>query len=374
MKKLLVSLWVLSLLLCGAAFAGQGEEAGATVKCEIVKGSYVIRIPDANGDLGWLADDMAQDDSVVRLAGAELVDGEFVVQYDPVGDGDMSVCVRHYMGGACDQRYGWDLRVENGAVVECTGGSYTASPDEAEQDPFLSGEWLEAETQFTQMTIARNAARGWDVEIASPMTHGAYIFKATIVYDCDRDGFVYDKGKYWDVPITDSDEDVELGEARVAGATGIFRFTGDGEDLRLIWTDDDHAEQEVVFARADAAGAAADFLGEWNDDRVSATIDARAGGYMVTIAGANGASDSTMWQYTCAYDEETDSLVSDGEIATKVDIHFDEAGNSSEEVVYEDGEASFRIDNEGRLVWDDRKENAGEGRAFERVPEDEQAE
>ena len=252
MKRLFAMLLALSLLLCGTAIAEESEAAGTVIHCDIEDGSYVIRIADENGDLGWLADDMSQDDTVVRLASAELVGDEFVVIYEPVGDGEICVAVKHFTGIACDQVQTWDLTVQDGAVVECTGGSYSASPEAADMDALLVGEWLEAETQFTQMTIEANEERGWDVEIVSPMTHGAYVFKTTIYYDCDRNGFVYDKGKFWDLPITDSDEEVELGEAKIAGSTGIFSFSGDDQNLFLSWIDDSDPEQEVVFCPAEA--------------------------------------------------------------------------------------------------------------------------
>ena len=252
MKKLFAVLLTLALLCGLAAFAEAGDAAGTVVNCAIEDGSYVIRISDESGDLGWLADDMSQDDSVVKLGRAELEDGAFVVRYDPVGDGDIAVSVKHYLGVACDEAFTWDLSVKDGAVRECTGGSHTASPDEAEQDALLSGEWLERETQFTQMTVEKNEGRGWNVEAVSPMTHGAYVFKTTIYYDCDLDSFVYDKGKFWNVPITDGEEETELGEAAVAGTVGSFAFTGDADDLCLVWHDDQTPEQEVVCRPASA--------------------------------------------------------------------------------------------------------------------------
>lgn len=66
---------------------------------------------------------MAQDDSIVKLYSAELVEDTFVVRYDPVGDGDVTVAVRHYTGIACDELYTFDLHVEGGAVTEEVSGS-----------------------------------------------------------------------------------------------------------------------------------------------------------------------------------------------------------------------------------------------------------
>ena len=232
--RLLVPVVIAALCLTGLALA---EPADAPVRCDIEDGVYVIRIPDPEGDLGWLADDMAQDDSVVKLADEALEGDEYVVRYAPAGDGEVTVAVRHYIGIACDRMYTWDLTVKDGVVQENTGGSFTAAPDEAELDPYFSGEWLEEETQFTQLTVAKGEDRGWDVEAVAPLTHGAYVFKTTVYYDCDLNAFVYDKGKFWDVPITDSEDAPELGEAKVAGTTGSFTLDGDADALaRPVFT------------------------------------------------------------------------------------------------------------------------------------------
>jgi len=251
MKKLFAIMLALALLICSVAAVA--EEAKAEIKCDIVDGSYVIRIPDENGDLGWLADDMAQDDSVVKLAKAELEGKEFVVQYDPTGDGEVSVGVRHYYNGiACDEYHTWDLSVKDGKVTEATGGSYTASPDPETFDPYLIGEYDSADGMAT-MTIAKNeGGRAWDVDMSGAQSHGGYVFKTTIYYDCELDRFVYDKGKTWNVEITDSEEAPELGEAAVAGQTGAFFFTGNPDDMILTWLRDEDSENTVDFQRKDA--------------------------------------------------------------------------------------------------------------------------
>ena len=251
MMKKLISLLLTAALLLGCASAFAEEQADAAIRCEIVDGSYVIRMPVAEGDTGWKADDMAQDDTVVKLGSAEIVDGVYVVRYDPTGDGEVTVRLRHFNGIACDDMHTWDLRVANGAVQENFAGSHTMSPAEEEQDSLLSGEWLEKDTQFTQMTVEKNPERGWDVEVASPMTHGAYIFRATVYFDCELDAFIYDGGAFWEVPITDSDEEVELGDPAVSGTSGSFTIqAGENEEVFLLWYDTSLPEEETVFARA----------------------------------------------------------------------------------------------------------------------------
>lgn len=248
MKKIITL--ILIALMSLVSFTALAD--GSSINCLIENGSFIIQIDDPEGDMGWVADDMAQDDSIVKLYDADLIEDTFVVRYDPVGDGDVTVGVRHYTGIACDELHTFDLHVENGAVTESTGGSYTASPDPTEQDPFLIGDWLEKETQFTQMTIEKNpSGRAWDVEIASPLTHGAYIFKATVYYDCELDAFVYDKGKFWEVPISE-EENPELGEAKIAGSTGSFTIGGTEEALTLTWYSDVNPDERVVFEKSKA--------------------------------------------------------------------------------------------------------------------------
>ena len=69
-------------------------------------------------------------------------------------------------------------------------------PTEVDQD-WIVGRWTECETQFTEMTVEKNPAVGWDVVIASPLTHGAYIFKTTVRYNA---GFYFDAANFliWD--------------------------------------------------------------------------------------------------------------------------------------------------------------------------------
>lgn len=244
MKKICVILMALAMLLSVSALA--------EVQGEIVDGGYVIHVPDANGDLGWLASDMSQDDTVVRLESAGLEGDEYVARYAPTGDGDVCVGVRHFTGIACDEAFTWDLSVRDGAVVEVTGGSHTASPDPAEADPYLIGKW-ETANGMTALEIEKNpSGSAWDVEITGAQSHGGYVFKTTVYYDCELDSFVYDKGKFWQVPITDSETPPELGEANVAGTSGSFRFVGAPENLSLSWYDSESPDQTVEFFREGA--------------------------------------------------------------------------------------------------------------------------
>ena len=263
MKKTLAFILAASMVFGTVVMAEDMDNTAAReISCQIEEGSYVIQIPVEEGDLGWKADDMGQDDSIVVLGSEEIADGNYTVRYDAVADGEMTVAVRHYYNAfAIDQVITWDLVVRDGVVAEVKGGSETRldpAEDQENLDPYLSGEWKEAETQFSTMTVTQNNELGWDVEIVSPLTHGAYVFKTTVYRDCEND-FVYDKGKYWDVPITDGENDAPLGEAKIAGTTGSFTFEEGENDLKLVWYDDQRPEETIVFERTnEEKGVSAD--------------------------------------------------------------------------------------------------------------------
>ena len=251
MKKLFAVILAAALLICSVTAVA--EAAKPEIKCDIVDGSYVIRIPDESGDLGWRADDMAQDDFVVKLAKSGLEDKEFVVQYDPTGDGEVTVGVRHYYNSiACDEYHTWDLSVKDGKVTEVTGGTYTASPAPETIDAALLGEYLSADG-MSMMEITKNeSGQAWDVKIDGATSHDGYEFVATIYFDCEMNHFVYDKGKTWVLPITDSEEEPELGEPNAFGLVGTFYPVGNPEDMILTWMREEDAGNTMNFQRIDA--------------------------------------------------------------------------------------------------------------------------
>ena len=68
------------------------------------------------------------------------------------------------------------------------------------------------------------------------MTHGAYLFRAEIRYDCEQDALVYTDGAFYDIPITDQEEEAELGEPTVSGTKGSFSLSQDDSGgIVLAW-------------------------------------------------------------------------------------------------------------------------------------------
>lgn len=172
----------------------------------------------------------------------------------------------------------------------------------------------------------------------------------------------------------DSEDEIVDVDFEYEGAE--FRFDENG---MLVWDDEGLEEDDgmlfehtIGWIDPDYVGPGHHFVGEWSDGRVSISIKETMEDYQVIIAASGSAFDGAYWAFSCDYDAETDCLVSNGEVAQKVEYAYSEDGEEySEEVVYEDDEAMLRLNEEGKLLWYEKKEDAGAGRVFEFVPETE---
>ena len=108
------------------------------------------------------------------------------------------------------------------------------------------------------------------------------------------------------------------------------------------------------------------YSGIWQCDRATAEIIWEEEGYRVLIQWGSSAWELTEWEYSCYYQEADNTMVAtDG---SRVELTFNDAGEETNcRVVYEDGKAVFSLDAEGRLIWQDGNENAGEGLRFVRT-------
>ncbi len=80
MRKLLGLLTVLALVL--AVPAACGEAGTDRITGSIADGAYVLTVNTDPDDAGeWQADDMAQDDTVVKLAYSGMENGVFTARY-----------------------------------------------------------------------------------------------------------------------------------------------------------------------------------------------------------------------------------------------------------------------------------------------------
>ena len=244
------------------------------------------------------------------------------------------------------------------------------------------GEWVDQDGMTNIDITTREEGDGYIVNVQMDVEgeDGTYTY-VVWAYGC-----VYDEETHAMKSISrvtgtgdyepDSEEQIDDTDFEYADAEFCFDDVG-----KLVWNDANLSEDEgKLFEHTygwkdpDYVGPGHHFAGEWNDERVTVYIEETMEDYQVVVVGSGSATDGAIWTYTCDYDADTDSLVSNGEVATKVNYTYVDAENSTEELVYEDGEAVFSLNGEGLLVWDDKKEQAGEGRAFALVPEEETTE
>ena len=247
MKKLIAMLLVAALALMGCAFAETAEEE-SPINVMIAEGSFIVQIKVEDGDEGWVASDMSQDDTVLKLYNAEVIEDTFVARYDPVGDGTMCVTVKHMDGDVCDKAYRWDVTVVDGATKDIVALPELVAPDEATLTPLIAGEWQINDNIIAGMTITKNDGKGWALQIATAYP-GVYVFQADLFYDCERDTFVYTGGKVYKSEITNTPK-VVLGDLMSEDAGGSLRIvkTDDGE-TRLVWHNELSPEEDAQFYR-----------------------------------------------------------------------------------------------------------------------------
>ena len=112
---------------------------------------------------------------------------------------------------------------------------------------------------------------------------------------------------------------------------------------------------------------AAVYEGAWQCDRATAEMYWEEEGFKVLISWGSSAWETTEWEYSCFYHEDDNTLVS-MPFGSRTDLVYDDNGNeTSATTVYDDGQATFKIDENGHLIWIDEKENAGDGMLFEKL-------
>ena len=115
------------------------------------------------------------------------------------------------------------------------------------------------------------------------------------------------------------------------------------------------------------------FEGDWATGESLLQITGEDDGYRVCVTLEKaGEAGGTIWQYSCFYHEDTDSLVSVSSSKTAYTYDPEYGDRIFEDSAYEgfdDAEAftEFTIGADGKLAWKDGRENAGEGILFTNI-------
>ena len=261
------------------------------------------------------------------------------------------------------------------AAAMCLTGFALAEEENGVTAHDYIGEWVDQDGTCNIDVIAREEGDGYIVNVHVDVFEGDNFTYLSWVYGCVYDeetctmksfSRVSGKGDY----EPHSEEEITETDNDYTGAELSFDEAG-----KLIWSDEgldvDDAmafEHTIGWYDPDYIGPGYLFTGRWDSERVSIEIEEHGDFYPVLIAGSNSATESTMWIYNCVYDEETGTLVTENADGIKVNVTTSDDGEETWETVYEDGEASFSLNDDFQLIWEDKKENNGEGRVFEYVP------
>lgn len=152
--------------------------------------------------------------------------------------------------------------------------------------------------------------------------------------------------------------------------TADFQLIKDG--TRLIWNDSEgickrYEFQPLLNAEAADAQEAQAFVGGWGSGRCSLEItEGEADVYHVNITWASSAAEYSIWDYDCVYDAATRQLHTCKPGVMKTETWNEKGEIAETKVEYEDGEATFTIDENDLLTWNDLKADAGSDLRFER--------
>lgn len=102
------------------------------------------------------------------------------------------------------------------------------------------------------------------------------------------------------------------------------------------------------------------FFGKWGAGRATLDIKNEQNGIKAEIQWASSAAEYSKWEYVCEYEKETKRLLCTGK---RLDITVKEDGTEVVKTVYENGKAYFTIV-DGKIIWDDKKEDAGRDMEF----------
>ncbi len=150
----------------------------------------------------------------------------------------------------------------------------------------------------------------------------------------------------------------EFGETEYEDGSASFALDGEGF---LIWTDE--KEDAGKGIRLEKIGWFDDTT--WVCDRASIEMFWEEEGYKVYVEWGSSAWESTVWMYSCTYDARTNSLVGFGSCENLV--YGENSQLISSEEVYDFGEVSFTLNEDGGLLWHDEMENAGQDMVFLRL-------
>ena len=268
------------------------------------------------------------------------------------------------------------------AAALCLGSAALAEETPGVTPEDFMGEWVDLDGTC-RIEIAEHMAEesvdGYVVNVHMPVIAEESYSYVTWAYGCvwdDETQTLKSISRFMGKGDYEPGSEEEITDSNLDYTAAAFSFDEEG---RLAWNDENEsADDGLRFVRPIGWGEeympaeAAAFEGVWQCDRATIAMDWEEEGFKVLITWGSSAWEHTEWEYSCFYHDEDHTLVS-MPFGTRTEVVYDENGEqTSATEVYNDGEAVFSLDEEGKLIWLDEKENAGDGMRFEKLPEEEE--
>lgn len=106
------------------------------------------------------------------------------------------------------------------------------------------------------------------------------------------------------------------------------------------------------------------YCGVWVSEDLSTVIELGVEEDGTVVYRTPGQEHYTSWEYLPVYDKETGTLKAEHGMKSENTLSEDRTEIADSKYVYDDGKASFAIDENNTLVWVDEKEDAGKDLTF----------
>ena len=275
------------------------------------------------------------------------------------------------------------------AAALCLGSAALAEETPGVTPEDFMGEWVDLDGTC-RIEIAEHMAEesvdGYVVNVHMPVIAEESYSYVTWAYGCVWDdetqtlksiSRVTGKGDY------EPDSEEEITDVNYEYSETAFYF----KDGMLIWDDKNEtaddglrfmrpigwgeeympAEEEETYGfYTDEAPEAAAYYSTWvaeNGDWRMEVYD-EDGGLKLMIVHQLGDNKEDIWEYSAALNPAKDALTT-----VPLGLHYrqDTVSGSWDETYYEDGDAVFTLNDNGNLLWNDLKEDAGKGLEFMKI-------
>ena len=155
--------------------------------------------------------------------------------------------------------------------------------------------------------------------------------------------------------VYDEDTDDETQYVEYRDGSAVFSIDDNGD---LVWIDEkENAGEDLRFTKM------GNYKGIWQCENTTINFHAIGGIYRCFVTRDEGTDTAIEWTYCCKYDLVSGNVISDHDGYKTIIVTYDDKEEDFD-TVYDDCSVVFSISDDGYLIWNELKENAGDGLLF----------